>query len=367
MIMIIVLFFATASSGIFDIEAEDDGDNRWWDLDLKREERAALKIVFNMCFLLIACGTLFVPMKRVWHPSKGVCDRFNLGVLAASTLLVSCMFFVSFWYSLNFGQQEEDENDENNGNGNDDNNDDDREMDEEELLAYERKVVSSVSIVLAMAFSILSAWIYVVGKKLPETGHSNDETQVQAAKAAAHMEILSELWTLLSSVTITIFVILFIASIVLSRGEEAERMREEGAIINLITVLLWMVIVTTGIFILGRKILGEKKLNGTLGVGMLSGGTMYFSLLLFMVFILYANPTFEERRKEDGAGSASATAAACFFLSLMYLVFSLGTCKYQTSIISALSMSEKDDESSAADFKRMDDGEPENRPGIELS
>lgn len=70
---------------------------------MKREERVALKIVLNVFFLTIACGTLFVPMKNVWHPSKGLYDRFNLGVLMASTFVMANICFVSFWYSVNFG------------------------------------------------------------------------------------------------------------------------------------------------------------------------------------------------------------------------------------------------------------------------
>ena len=97
-------FFATATSGIFELEeAKDDGDNRWYDLDLNREEREALKYIFNTLFLAIACGTMFVPMMKVWHPTKGMYDRFNMGVLTASTFLMGSMLFVTFWYSLNLG------------------------------------------------------------------------------------------------------------------------------------------------------------------------------------------------------------------------------------------------------------------------
>lgn len=97
-------FFATATSGIFELEeAKDDGDNRWYDLDLSKEEREALKIVFNVLFLAVACSTLFVPMFKIWHPAKGVFDRFHVGVLCASTFLLGSMCFISFWYSINFG------------------------------------------------------------------------------------------------------------------------------------------------------------------------------------------------------------------------------------------------------------------------
>ena len=183
-------------------------------------------------------------------------------------------------------------------------------------------------------FSALSVCIYYEGKKLPvrfETGHdSSGETHVQI-KSAAHMEILSQMWTLLSSCTLISFSGIFIIACVLSGiGENAERMREDG-IINLIIVLLWMMVVTTGMMILGRKILNEKKL-GSLGVGMLSGGTMYFAMLLFMVFLLYANLTSEEREEEVGFGPQSATSFACLFLSMLYLAFSLGAYRYLKSM-----------------------------------
>ena len=280
-------------------------------------------------------------------------------------------------HSLKFQQREEDDRNDNNQNNGDDNNAEEREMDGEELLVYERKVISSCTIILGCVYIALSAYLYKVGRKLVETGTpqssgiaNNNDAQLHQGRSAGHMDFLSDLWTLLSSATIVIFVMLFLATCVLSAGdEEGERMREEGAIYNLIMVLVCMIMLSSGVFFIGRKTLGGKKLDGTLGVGLLSGTTMYYSLLLFMVFLMYVNPTFEERRREDGAGSATATAAACFFLSLLHLAFSLGMYKYQSSIIGtmkgvdAITDDVRNDGSSETDFQRMEDDNDEGELG----
>merc|ERR1711933_429053 len=102
-------------------------------------------------------------------------------------------------------------------------------------------------------------------------------------------------------------------------GDEDERRREENeGTTNLILILMWMTILTGCFWIFGYKVFGTSKWKGTLGLGILSGGTMYFGLLLFVVFILYANISFEERRREDGPKAAVATSFSCLFLSLMY-------------------------------------------------
>jgi len=95
-------FFWAAASNVFSMEAKDDGDDRWWDMDLTREEEAALKIVFNLLVLVIAMGSLAKPILRIWHPAKGRFDRFNLGVLAASLFMVGNMCFISFWFTVNY-------------------------------------------------------------------------------------------------------------------------------------------------------------------------------------------------------------------------------------------------------------------------
>ena len=116
--------------------------------------------------------------------------------------------------------------------------------------------------------------------------------------------------------------------------------------------------------VLGHSVFGETKLGGSRGAGLLAGGTMYFAALLFTVFVFFFNPTFNERDKSDGAGSATATSFACLFLSVGYLLFSLGTYRYKESIIAAATretalddctVMDDDSTHNSGDFKRMDD------------
>lgn len=133
-----------------------------------------------------------------------------------------------------------------------------------------------------------------------------------------------------------------------------------------------MIGITTGLLVLGRKVLGESKLGGTFGVGMLLGGTTYYAMLLFVVFILYLNV---EMRREEGAGLV--LSFACFFLSLMYLAFSRGMYKFQDSFLfGGIDIDSEEDlirasdstDRSTGDFQRMeDDDESEVGSGVELT
>mmetsp|Transcript_18509 Transcript_18509/g.40065 ORF Transcript_18509/g.40065 Transcript_18509/m.40065 type:complete len:359 (+) Transcript_18509:219-1295(+) len=341
-ITLVVLFIWTATSSIFFAnDADENGEGRvWWDLDMRSEELEATKILLNLFILAIACVTLFVPISKA---GTGMHERFNEGVLAASMFMFGNMLFASFWYLANFGSQEE-ENNENYYNGYNPY----WTMDEKELLAYHQKVVSYVSLALALAFFVVSACIHGGASVLPETGNGSSVRRIQDhTHLAVQFDRMSEMWTLLSLCTIVIFVALFISACILLGGEEAERMREEGQVINLITVLLWMIIVTTVIMTWGNEVFNVKS-SGTLGMGMLYGGTKYFASLLFMVCILFANLTLDEKEREEGVWTASATSVACFVLSLFYLIFSMRTRKYQVSLID--SNSEK-----SGDFVRVDE------------
>lgn len=90
----------TASSSVFELKAQDDGDNRWWDLDFESEEYAVFNIALNMAFLVVSTLALAVPIARVWHPAKGSYDRYHLGALAAALFFTCNMLLVSFWYSI---------------------------------------------------------------------------------------------------------------------------------------------------------------------------------------------------------------------------------------------------------------------------
>ena len=373
-------FFWVAASSVFATEAADDGDNRWWDIDLTKEEEAALKIVLCLLVLVIACGTLAKTLLKVWHPSKGSFGRFELGVLAASLFMFANMCFISFWYTINYRQDEDDEN--NRRLKNDDKNDYDdqyyynqqqqqqqnQQMNDEELLIYHQKVVCTTSFFLGLILSLLSVLIYAEGKKLPDTRCTDTDKEAQI-KSVARMELILDLWKLLSISTLTIFSALCVTAWVVSVGGEAERIREEGEVFNLVSVLMWMLCLTVGIMLMGKKIL-KQKLDGVLGVGMLSGGSMYYALMLFMVFILYANAAFRDDRKDEGMGPAQATSFSSLGLALVYLAFSLMTYKYQSSIMIAI-FYDGDDQVGVSDsveslsqdevgeFRRMQDDEYE--------
>ena len=106
-ITLVVLFFWTLTS-VFsngdDQQNQNNGEGGgeyrpWWE-DMRAEEAEGIKIVLNLGFLAVACGTLFVPISKA---SSGMYERFNEGVLAASMFMFGNMLFVSFWYELNFG------------------------------------------------------------------------------------------------------------------------------------------------------------------------------------------------------------------------------------------------------------------------
>ncbi len=210
-----------------------------------------------------------------------------------------------------------------------------------------RTVVAVVSILFALAYAALSVSIYNEGRDLPEAG-TGGETQ-DPVRSAAHLELLSQLWHLVSSCTTALFSLLFVASCALSLvGENAQRLREEG-IVNLVLVLLFLVAVGAGAMAAGRTVLHEKKL-GTFGVGILSGGTAYLALLLFSVFVSCANIISTEggNDREEGYGVRTATSYACLFLSSAYLAFAAGIRRYRTSLVGAIS-----DDGRGGGLKRM--------------
>lgn len=369
-------FFWIAASNVFATEAADDGDNRWWDIDLTKEEEAALKIVLCLLVLVIACGTLVRPLLKVWHPSKGSFGRFELGVLAASLFMFANMCFISFWYTINYSQDEDDENRRLKNNDKNDYDDayyynqqqQQQQMNDEELLIYHQKVVCTTSFFLGLILALLSVLIYAEGKKLPDTRCTDTDIEAQI-KSVARMELILDLWKLLSISTLTIFSALCVTAWVVSVGGEAERIREEGEVFNLVSVLMWMLCLTVGIMFMGKKIL-KQKLDGVLGVGMLSGGSMYYALMLFMVFILYANAAFRDDRKDGGMGPAQATSFSALGLALVYLAFSLMTYKYQSSIMIAIfydgddqvgvnNSVEDHSQDEVGEFRRMQDDEYE--------
>ena len=342
-ITLLALLIWTSASGIFGNDdanngGENNGDYRPWWADMRREELEAIKIILNLVFLIIACGSLYFPISKA---GSGYYDRFNEGVLAASIFMFGNMLFVSFWYSMNFGERreggEEDNNNNNNGGGYN-NYGYNRYwyymMDDRERIAYHSSVVGWVSFVLALVCTAVSVHVFGGATSLPEEeGRGRVMRQSQnSAHVIAQFSLLSEIWTFLSLCTVVVFVALFVAACLMSGGEEAERMREEGKLINLITVLLWMILVTAAMLAWGREVFNTKSL-GSLGEGRLYGGAKYFAALLLMVCILFSNPSFDERGREEGVWVATAAAFSCFFLSLMYILFAYRARRYHIDVI----------------------------------
>ena len=128
---------------------------------------------------------------------------------------------------------------------------------------------------------------------------------------------------------------LFVAAILgLVSGENVERMVEEARLINLITVLLGVGIVSVFMLVYTKSIFNDKR-GGGLGVGMLYGGTNYFSALLLLVCICFANLSFDERDREEGLWVSTATSVACLCLSVLHFAFSMCARRYQISIYDA--------------------------------
>ena len=62
----------------------------------------SIKITMHLLVLIVACGTLFSPIKNAASTTHEY-ERFNSGMLAASMFMFGNMLFVSFWYLVNFG------------------------------------------------------------------------------------------------------------------------------------------------------------------------------------------------------------------------------------------------------------------------
>ena len=235
--------------------------------------------------LVISAVLQFVPLWR----SFSSFDRFNIGSLAASAFMMANQLMIAFWYMTYFGLDEEQDDE---GKDNDDKQDDD-EIDGEELLAKHRKVTSALCMVLAIMYFAVTGLTIYAGKQIPpESSQTSSSDQVFVHKSHAYVEILTGLWKILSSVTVAISFILFIASCAISSGEEGERLREEGTVINLIMVSLWLSVVSYSVHYVSRKI-WEGKSQGVLGVGALHGCCIFMALLLLQTYFMWAVSIFD--------------------------------------------------------------------------
>jgi len=300
-IALLTLFFWTVTSNIFgnDDNNNDEQQRGWWE-DMNREEkRNGLKLIINLLGLCIACGTLMVPISMA---RSGVQEKFNVGVLAASLFMFGNMLFVSFWYQIDLdgiGEDEMQENNQYNGNYNPWWY---KQMDERELLEYHQKVVSYVCLAFAIALYAISTCTYSWARAQPgsivrSTGNGPYE-QRNRAHLSAQFEMLSEIWTFISLVTLVIFIALSVASLLLLGSEDADRMREKARLINMIIINVWMVVVSLFMMFWGNEVFSVKR-RGNLGMGMLYGGCKYFSSLLLLVCFLFASFSFDQREREE--------------------------------------------------------------------
>eukprot|EP00592_Proboscia_alata_P002324 CAMPEP_0194370524 /NCGR_PEP_ID=MMETSP0174-20130528/18824_1 /TAXON_ID=216777 /ORGANISM="Proboscia alata, Strain PI-D3" /LENGTH=370 /DNA_ID=CAMNT_0039148031 /DNA_START=264 /DNA_END=1376 /DNA_ORIENTATION=- len=345
---IIGLLISYATGKIYEYDEDGERENR--------EEDQGLKLLFDLVYLMLTSGALFVPAWRIWSFS-GTVSRLNLGTLAGSVLMFTNMMFVSFFYFKTF----ETENDDEEGNDRnrilEDGDEEEEEMDEEERLERQYFVVSNVCVALALIFAVTTGFIFREAVSIPEDACSVDASEVESAKSLAHVDIFYDVWKVLSVSTVVVLFIVFFAALVPLFLGDNEREREEGLIFNLIIIVLWVAFVSVLLLVAGNLVLGKRKIGRSLGVGVFSGALLYFAALLFMVSVFYGNFQFEERGRDDGPQGSTVASFCCFFLALLHLSFALGIKKYRNSIVMAPSAAEYALDNDGTNFIRM--GEPE--------
>lgn len=198
-----------------------------------------------------------------------------------------------------------------------------------------------------------------------DTSSWQQRTEMDIAKGAVRLDMLANLWGLLAPSTVLTFLILLIATCCSLIAAGGDRLKDEGDIFNLIAVLAWLSVISFGLAVVGRTVLGKQSSEGTLHIGLLAGGGEYFSGLLLLVSILYFSPILRNRRVEDEHIAAIMTSFACIVLCVLHFGFSIWTKKYKRSISSAIPIDE--DEAGYIehdDFVRVQQGAIDN---IELA
>ena len=282
-----LLYFNLAN---FLVGANDDERGRWrnnegeWDPDFKQEEKEALKIVLCLLLLIIGCISLFVFALFVWHETRGSKTTLSGGCFSALLHMFGQMLFVSYWYFSNFERQGEEEgqrylkNDENNNknNNNNNNNQDEnynynyqqQELTEEELLAYHQKVTSSVLVVMALIFVVLSLYMYDSwAKKLPAPPSASLPLQ----ERTGNISVFQHVWKFISILSIFTLSFQLLRVFIQFFGEHGERMREEGLVYNMFMVVLWTLVLVSVVFLVGKKVMIKKEWTNGAGVGALIG------------------------------------------------------------------------------------------------
>eukprot|EP00804_Cyclotella_cryptica_P014183 CCRYP_005602-RA/>CCRYP_005602-RA protein AED:0.09 eAED:0.09 QI:1713/1/1/1/0.5/0.33/3/394/396 len=347
----LIVLFVWSTKYIF---AEDGEGGRWkdadgnWQFEVKGEE----EVLLDLGFLLFTNLLVFVKTCKVFNRHY---DRMDVGGLAGCTFMFAQMLFVSFWYMLNIEARDGEQDNQNNQNNYY------WAMDEEERRLYDQKVVAYVSLALAVLYSMISFSVYCEGVAMPEL-HPEDtspwqrQNELDIAKGAVRLDMLSNIWVLLAPTTVLTFLVLLISASCSLLGEGGDRLREEGDIFNLIAVLAWLFVTSFGLAILGRSVLGRMSSDGTLAIGLLAGGGEYFAGLLLLVAIMYFSP-LGDRGPDDAPIAAVATSFACLLLSSLHLGFSLWTKKYKRSISSAIPIEEEEGYIGHDDFVHVQGGD----------
>jgi hypothetical protein len=241
-------------------------------------------------------------------------------------------------------------------------------LSEEQRRLYDQTVVACVSLALGILYSLISFSVYCEGVSMPEledtSPWSGARTELDVRKGSKRLDKLNNLWSFLGPVTVVTFGIMLIATCCsLVMGVK------EGEIFNLIAILVWMLILSVGLAMLGRSVLGRQSSDGTLAIGLLAGGGEYFSGLLLLVAILYFSPVLRNRGPEDEHLASIVTSFACLVLSILHLGFSLWTKKYKRSISSAIPIEEEEAGYINDDFVHVQGGvgEMENSSQMELT
>ena len=268
---------------------ENDGERgRWrnnegeWDPDFKQEEKEAVKIVICLLLLIVGCISLFVFAVFVWHETRGYKTKLSVGCFSALIFMFGQMMFLSYWYFSNFerrqmegegGQQRRYLNNENNNNNNQNENYNNnynqaQEMTEEELLAYHQKVTSSVVIVMALMYSVLSIYMYEWAKKLPT---AQSAASLSPQEKAGQIIVFQQVWKFISTLSVVTLSFQLFRAFVQFFGEQGERMREEGLIYNMFMVVFWLLVLVSVVFLAGRKVMIKKEWTNGAGVGALIG------------------------------------------------------------------------------------------------
>ena len=208
--------------------------------------------------------------------------------------------------------------------------------------------MSYVCLAFALLYFAISTCTYGWARSQPGQLVSSDSINAQNhAQLTVQFDLLSEIWKVLSLSTIVVFVALSIASLLMLGSEDADRMMKDNNLIGRIVVNCWMSVVALFMMFWGNETFVIKR-GESLCMGMLYGGTKYYSALLFLICIMFANLSFDEGDRDEKIWVSTATALACLVLSFVHFGFASKAREYQAKVHEA---TDKD----GSDFVRVDE------------